>query len=225
MLYTENSKTAPFAKCAKGAAPKPSKSAGYPPLLHSESQCGQGRGGIDVCRDANLSPAFGIGGARRLGLGSVLKGITAQQEMCRQTIAGSQTKDNLSHFGRIAVLMAPVRLQDLGYRAHGRLIIREQVRFSFARTKAVVGAHSARFERADLDAKGRDLLGEGLGESPNGPLGSVVRRVPGNAQATAQGRYLKDAAAPLLAHDGQRGASHVDNAIEVGVDQRLESLL
>ena len=65
-------------------------------------------GSIHVCRDADLSPAFCIGCTRRLGLASVLNGVAAQQEMCRQTIAVSQTKDDLSHLGRIAILVAPV---------------------------------------------------------------------------------------------------------------------
>ena len=40
-------------------------------------------------------------------------GVAAQQEMCRQTIAGSQAKDDLRHPGRIAILLAPERLQRL----------------------------------------------------------------------------------------------------------------
>ena len=60
---------------------------------------------------------FGIGCTGRLGLASVLNGVTAQQEMRGQAIAGSQTKDDLSHLGRIAILMALERLQRLDYRA------------------------------------------------------------------------------------------------------------
>lgn len=77
--------------------------------IRSESQRRQGSRSVDVCRDANLSPALCIRCTRRLGLASVLNGVTAQQEMCRQTIAGSQTKDDLSHLGRIAILLAPER--------------------------------------------------------------------------------------------------------------------
>src|SRR5258708_2191758 len=105
--------------------------------------------------------------------------------MCGQKITSSKTKDHLSHFGRIAILMAPARLQYLDCRAHRRLIIREQVRCSFGRSNAPVRAYAAGFEGADLHAKGRDLLGERFCESPNSPLGSVVRRVAGDAQATA----------------------------------------
>ena len=125
--------------------------------LRSELQCRHGPGSIRVCRYADLSPAFRIGGTRRLGLAGVLNGVTADQKMCRQTITSSQTKDDLSHFDRIAILMAPARLQYLDCRAHRRLIIREQVRCSFGRSNAPVRAYAAGFEGADLDTKGRDL--------------------------------------------------------------------
>jgi hypothetical protein len=45
--------------------------------------------GVDVGRDADLAPGLCIGCTRRLGLASVLNGVTAYQKMCRQTITGS----------------------------------------------------------------------------------------------------------------------------------------
>jgi hypothetical protein len=39
---------------------------------------------VDVCRGANLSPAFCIGCTRRLGLAGVLNGVTAQQGQDRR---------------------------------------------------------------------------------------------------------------------------------------------
>src|SRR5260370_39523434 len=94
--------------------------------LRSELQCRQGPGSIRVCRYADLSPAFRIGGTHRLGFPGVLNGVTADQKMCRQTITNSQTKDDLSHLGRIAILMAPARLKRLDCTAHVRLLLREQ---------------------------------------------------------------------------------------------------
>src|SRR5881394_1297313 len=44
------------------------------------------------------------------------------------------------------------------------------------------------------------------------------------SQATTHGGDLKDVTAPLLAHDRQRSAGHVHDAIEICVHQRLESL-
>jgi hypothetical protein len=38
-------------------------------------------------------------------LAGVLNGVTADQKMCRQTITSGQKKDDLSHLGRIAILM------------------------------------------------------------------------------------------------------------------------
>src|SRR6202030_2157208 len=111
-------------------------------------------------------------------------------------------KDDLSHFGRIAVLLAPMRLQPFGKRAYRRFIVRKQSRRIPVCTSAPVGAYAAGLERADLHAKRRHFRGERLGKSSNGPLGSVVRRIAGNGgYSTAHGRYLKDATAPLLAHD------------------------
>src|SRR5437660_10645900 len=43
-------------------------------------------------------------------------------------------------------------------------------------------------------------------------------------QAAAHGGDLKDVTAPLLAHDRQRRAGHINDAIEICVHQRLESL-
>src|SRR5947208_16680495 len=43
-------------------------------------------------------------------------------------------------------------------------------------------------------------------------------------QAAAHGGDLKDVTAPLLAHNRQRSAGHINDAIEVCVHQRLESL-
>src|SRR5205807_8895652 len=43
-------------------------------------------------------------------------------------------------------------------------------------------------------------------------------------QAATHGGDLKDVTAPLLAHDRKRSASHINDAIEICVHQRLESL-
>ena len=70
------------------------------PLVRSESQSRQARC-VDICRDADLSPAVCIGSSRRFGFASLRNGVTAQQEMRGQTITGSQTKDDLSHLGSL----------------------------------------------------------------------------------------------------------------------------
>jgi hypothetical protein len=66
-----------------------------------------------------------IRGARCFGLAYKLNGVAPQQEVCRQTITGSQPKNDLRHFVRIARLESPVRLQRIDRRAHGRLILRD----------------------------------------------------------------------------------------------------
>ena len=77
----------------------------------SESQNWQGSWSVDVRRDANLSPAVCLGRTSRLGFASVPNGVAPQQQMCRQAIAGRQTKDDLGHLGRITILLAPEGLQ------------------------------------------------------------------------------------------------------------------
>ena len=78
--------------------------------------------------------------------------------------------------------------------------------------------------RTHPDAKGRYFLGDGFRKSPNSPFGGMVARTAGTGQPTADGGYLKDAPAPLLSHDREGGAGHINDAVEVRIDQRLESL-
>ena len=99
-------------------------------------------------------PALRIGSTRRLGFACVADGVAADQEMCREMIATSQTKNNLSHLGRIAILLAPERLQCLDDRADGRFLIREQIGCVLVRTRAPVRPHSTGFKGAHLDAEG-----------------------------------------------------------------------
>src|SRR6266851_5535734 len=120
--------------------------------------------------------------------------------MWREMIAGSQTKDELRHLGRIADFVAPVRRQGLDYRAHGWFIFREQSRCFFVCANTPIRPHSAGFEGTHRDAERGDLLRQGLGESANRPLSRMVTRAARSGQATAHGRDLKDAAALLLAH-------------------------
>ena len=72
-----------------------------------ESQTRQGRRSVDISRDANFPPAFRVGCASSVSLAGVLHSVTAQQEVRRQPIAVSQTKDDLRHLGRIAGFVAP----------------------------------------------------------------------------------------------------------------------
>src|SRR5262245_38348980 len=74
----------------------------------SESYFRQSRLRIHVRRDADFPPAICLGCPRCLSLTSVQNGITPDQKVCRQMIALSQTKDHLSHLGRIARLPTPV---------------------------------------------------------------------------------------------------------------------
>jgi hypothetical protein len=151
-----------------------------------ESQCRQGFRSVDVCRYANFFPAFCIGSSRCLGLAGVLNSITAQQQMCRQTIAGGQTKDNLRDFGRIAVLSAPKRIKRLDQGPHRWLIVRENRGHVFVRTSAPVCSHPARFERAHPYAKSHHLLCQGFGQPSDCPLGSMLGGATVQPQATAE---------------------------------------
>src|SRR5712671_3485153 len=73
-------------------------------------------GSAEVCRNADLSPAFCVVCPRCLSLGCELNCVTADQKMCREMVAVSQAEDKLCHFGRGAKFVAPVRLQSLDNR-------------------------------------------------------------------------------------------------------------
>src|SRR5256886_1145467 len=144
--------------------------------------------------------------------------------MRREALALSQTKDELRHFYGIAHLVAPVRCQRLDHRAHGWFIVRKQNRRVLVRANAPICPHSPWFEGTHLDAKRRDFLCQRFGKSSNRPLGSMVAGTARTGQAAAHGGDLKDVTAPLLAHDRKRSAGHINDAIEICVHQRLESL-
>src|SRR5579872_7164239 len=81
----------------------------------SKSHIGQCPACVEVCRHANFSPALCVGCTGRVRVGGVLCRVAAQQEMCGQTIGGSQSKDDLSDLDWVAGLMAPVRGQCLDH--------------------------------------------------------------------------------------------------------------
>src|SRR5579862_1872925 len=178
---------------------------------------------VDIGRDAKFSPALCVCFACCLGLSCELNCVAADQKMCREMIAVSQTKDELGHLCRIAHFFTPIRLQRFNDCTYRWFVIREQPRCIFVRANAPVCPHPTRFEGTHLDAERGDFLRQRLGESANCPLGSVVAGATGTGQTTAHRRDLKDAAALLLAHDWQRSAGHVHDAVEICVHQRLES--
>src|SRR4029077_11443640 len=79
----------------------------------SESHIRQCAACVEVGRHADVSPALCVGCTGRLGVAGVLCRVAAYQEMCRQAIGGSQSKDDLSDLDWVAGLVAPVRLQSL----------------------------------------------------------------------------------------------------------------
>src|SRR5579862_1275009 len=189
----------------------------------SESYVGQCSLRVYVGRDADFAPGICLGRSRFIGLFGILNSIAAYKKMGREVIAFSEPKDYLGHFDRVARLPSPVGAQRVNYGAHGGLIIRQQVRCLFIGAGSPVCAHSTRFERANSYAERSHLLGKGFGKSPDRPLGGVIRRAPGPGQTPTHGRNLEDAAALLLTHDRKCGAGHVDYAVEVGIDNGLES--
>ena len=120
-----------------------------------------------------------------LGFTRVPNSVASYQEMCRKTLALGQTKDDLSHLGRIAILVSPERSQRLDNRADGGFVVGQQVWDIFVHTSSLVCPHSASFERAHINAERSHFLGNRLGESANRPLGRMIRRAAGKSQATA----------------------------------------
>src|SRR6266403_1749478 len=92
----------------------------------SEPKPGRKSRSAEVRRYAELAPMVCLGLAGRFRFSGVLHRFAADQEMRGQPIAGSEPKDDLRHFGRVAILLAPQRMQRLDDRAHGRLVFRKQ---------------------------------------------------------------------------------------------------
>src|ERR1700758_4989990 len=69
----------------------------------------------------------------------------AEQQVSRQTIAGSWMKDYLRHLGRIAILLAPERFKRLDHTANRCFIIGEPFRHILLRTSGPVCPHPTRF--------------------------------------------------------------------------------
>jgi hypothetical protein len=128
-----------------------------------------------------------LSGRRRLNrdhiaaIASLTNRVTAQQKMCGQTIAGSETKNDRCDLGRVAILLAPEGLQHLNQYIHGRFIIREKVICVFARTSAPVRPHSARIERTHLDAKRCSSWAKPSVNPPTAYLAAWYAVLPGRA--------------------------------------------
>src|SRR6266702_7187547 len=112
------------------------------PLEFHGRQC---PGSAEVCRNADLSPAFCLVCPRCLSLGCELNCVAADQKMCREMVAVSQAENNLCHFCRGANFVPPVRLQSLDNRTYGGFILREQSSCFFVRADPPIRAHSTGF--------------------------------------------------------------------------------
>jgi hypothetical protein len=143
---------------------------------------------VDVCRNTNLSPVFCIDCTCGLALAGELYRVTPQQQICRQTIAGRQTKDDLSYLDRIES-QGPSRTSALRPRALGRFTIGKQVRHAFIRTRPAVRPHSARLECVHLDPqKGPLPLTRDSVNPPTAHLAAwMVASAAGTGQAAAYG--------------------------------------
>ncbi len=85
-----------------------------------------------------------------------------------------------------------------------------------------VGAEGAGLDDGDVDAERGEFGGEGFGEAFDGELGGVVEAPAGAADEAADGGEIEDVAAALFAEVRQEGAGDVDEAEDVGVEDRHE---
>src|SRR6202012_4434701 len=81
-------------------------------------------------------------------------------------------------------------------------------------------AHATRFDRGDVHAQRAELGGEHFGKTANGPLGCLVSRHAGCADAATDGGNIDDVAAATLAHVADGGAGEVHHAEQIGFDLR-----
>lgn len=99
------------------------------------------------------------------------------------------------------------------------------------RRRRVVGAHAAGLHVHHVDPpRGQELLGHARGEPFERELGRVVVRAAGRRQHAAHAADVDDDAAALpargavdVAQDRQRALGHVDDAPEVGVEERARA--
>ena len=172
----------------------------------------------------HLPPLCCLGAPRLLGFGGEANRVTADQQVGRKAVTGRQTEHNLSHLGGIADLFTPIRFQGLGNSANGRFIVGEEFGRVLVRAGTPVRPHSAGFKGANLHPERGQFLSERFRKASNSPFRCMVRRAARSGQAAADRRDLEDAAASLRAHVRYGRTGDVNDAIEVGVNHRLEPL-
>src|SRR6202166_318836 len=190
----------------------------------SKSHVRQNRGRVDICRQTHLPPLCGLSFPRLLGFSAEANRVAADQQVRRKAVTRRQTEHNLSHLDGIADLFTPIRFQGLGNSANGRFIVGEEFGRVLVRAGTPVRPHSAGFKGANLHRERGQFLGKRFRKAPNSPFRCMVRRAARSGQAAADRRYLEDAAAPLLAHVRYGRTGDVNDAIEVGVNHRLQPL-
>jgi hypothetical protein len=107
----------------------------------------------------------------------------------------------------------------------GRLVVRPG-RIHDHGVALPVGAKRARLDDHDADPERAHLGGEHRREALDGELrglASAHARCP--AHAAADGGELQECSGSLCAQHGQRGAGHVDDAEQVGLDLTAEVVL
>src|SRR5215467_13144870 len=190
----------------------------------SKSHVRQNRERVDICRQTHLPPLCGLSFPRLLSFAGEANRVAADQQVRRKAVTRRQTEHNLSHLDGIADLFTPIRFQGLGNSANGRFIVGEEFGRVLVRAGTPVRPHSAGFKGANLHPERGQFLGKRFRKASNRPFRCMISCAARSGQSAADRRYLEDAAAPLLAHVRYGRTGDVNDAIEVGVNHRLEPL-
>src|SRR3954470_6721696 len=113
---------------------------------------GNGSGGVDVGRTADLDPALIGFTTCLLGLTGVMGGVATQQQAHRRLGMRSEPEHHLGDASRVARLVAGITGKHVAQRADAGFVVGKEGRKAGARTACPVGTHAAGFDRRDMHA-------------------------------------------------------------------------
>src|SRR3984957_15550037 len=130
-----------------------------------------------------MSPFFGLARSRSFRLLHALFRIDTEDQPHRYLVAVRQLHDDIGDLPRIAFRTPFESSQYLEERTDRGLVLGQQVRRILTGAPCPVGPNASRLQCADLDSEGRDFHRQRVAETADGPLGGVIWRIAGNAEA------------------------------------------
>src|SRR5260370_7060964 len=132
-----------------------------------------------------MSPFLGLARPRSFRLLHTLFRIYTENQSHRHLVTICQLQNYIRDLSRIAFRAPFEASQYLEHRTDRGLVVRQHIRRILTGTPCPVGANTSRLQRADPHSDRRDFHRQSIAETAPSPLGPVIRRISGNAQATA----------------------------------------